>query len=121
MAEIIAKKVIKLISTEDKIELTSTKEIDLKAGGTQLVVNGSGVFIKTGGKFEVKSGQQVFMSGEIVNAQLPKMPESRIFSRCFDFKDLISAELLQDGFKYKVINYSKKVEYIGFLDESSST
>ena len=34
--EAIAKKVIKLISTEDKIELTSPKEIVLTAGGSQL-------------------------------------------------------------------------------------
>jgi uncharacterized protein (DUF2345 family) len=121
LIEIIAKKVIKLIATEDKIELTSSKEIDLKAGGTQLVVNGSGVFIKTGGKFEVKSGQQLFTSGATVNAQLPKMPESGIFSRRFDFKDLISSELLKEGFKYKVINHAKKTEYVGFLDENART
>lgn len=88
LVEIIAKKVIKLISTEDKIELTSTKEIDLKAGGTQLVVNGSGVFIKTGGKFEVKSGQQVFMSGAKVPYEVPQLPNNVMYSNKLDVYDL---------------------------------
>ena len=88
LVEIIAKKVIKLISTEDKIELTSTKEIDLKAGGTQLVVNGSGVFIKTGGKFEVKSGQQVFTSGAKVPAEVPQLPSNVMYSNKLDIYDL---------------------------------
>ncbi|AXQ23845.1 type VI secretion system tip protein VgrG [Acinetobacter wuhouensis] len=88
LVEIIAKKVIKLISTEDKIELTSTKEIDLKAGGTQLIVNGSGVFIKTGGKFEVKSGQQVFMSGAKVSYEVPQLPNNVMYSNKLDVYDL---------------------------------
>lgn len=121
LIEIIAKKVIKLIATEDKIELTSSKEIDLKAGGTQLVVNGSGVFIKTGGKFEVKSGQQLFTSGAKVNAQLPKMPESGIFSRRFDFGDIFNLEDLKDEIRFKVINKTKNTEYIGILDEMGRT
>lgn len=119
--EMIARKVIKLISTEDKIEIISPKEIVLTAGGSQLKINKEGVFVTTGGKFEAKAGQHSFVGGETVNAQLPKMPESGIFSRRFDFKDLISTELLKDGFKYKVINHSKKTEYIGFLDENART
>lgn len=119
--EAIARKVIKLISTEEKIELTSPKEIVLTAGGSQLIINGSGVFIKTGGKFECKAGQHVFEGGETVNAELPKMPESGLFSRRFDFKNLIEAELLSEGFKYKLINKSKSIEYIGTLDQEART
>lgn len=119
--EAIAKKVIKLISTEDKIELTSPKEIVLTAGGSQLKINANGVFSTTGGKFESKAGQHLFMGGATVNAELPKMPESGIFSRRFDFSELINADLLKDGFKYKVINKTKNTEYIGMLDEMGRT
>lgn len=101
--EAIAKKVIKLISTEDKIELTSPKEIVLTAGGSQLKINADGVFSTTGGKFESKAGQHSFVGGATVNAELPKMPESGIFSRRFDFSELVNSDLLKDGFKYKVI------------------
>ncbi|MGR0304517.1 type VI secretion system Vgr family protein [Acinetobacter beijerinckii] len=119
--EMIAKKVIKLISTEDKIEITSPKEIVLTAGGSQLKINADGVFSTTGGKFESKAGQHLFVSGVTVNAELPKMPESGIFSRRFDFSGLVNADLLKDGFKYKVINHAKKTEYIGFLDQLART
>jgi type VI secretion system VgrG family protein len=119
--EAIAKKVIKLISTEDKIEITSPKEIVLTAGGSQLKINADGVFSTTGGKFESKAGQHLFVGGATVNAQLPKMPESGIFSRRFDFSELVNADLLKDGFKYKVINHAKKTEYIGFLDQFART
>jgi len=119
--EAIAKKVIKLISTEDRIEITSPKEIVLTAGGSQLKINANGVFSTTGGKFESKAGQHLFTSGATVNAELPKMPESGIFSRRFDFSELINADLLKDGFKYKVINHAKKTEYIGFLDQFART
>ncbi|MCH7317142.1 type VI secretion system tip protein VgrG [Acinetobacter sp. ANC 5659] len=119
--EAIAKKVIKLISTEDKIEITSPKEIVLTAGGSQLKINANGVFSTTGGKFESKAGQHLFVSGATVNAELPKMPKSGIFSRRFDFSELVNADLLKDGFKYKVINHAKKTEYIGFLDQFART
>lgn len=119
--EAIARKVIKLISTEDKIEITSPKEIVLTAGGSQLKINGDGIFTTTGGKFESKAGQHSFVGGATVNAELPKMPESGIFSRRFDFSELINNDLLKDGFKYKVINHAKKTEYIGFLDQFART
>ncbi|KXZ73466.1 Phage-related baseplate assembly protein [Acinetobacter venetianus] len=119
--EAIAKKVIKLISTEDRIEITSPKEIVLTAGGSQLKINANGVFSTTGGKFESKAGQHLFMSGATVNAELPKMPESGIFSRRFDFSELVNSDFLKDGFKYKVINHAKKTEYIGFLDQFART
>ncbi len=54
---------IKLISTEDKIEITSPKEIVLTAGGSQLKINGDGIFTTTGGKFESKAGQHSFVGG----------------------------------------------------------
>lgn len=119
--EAIAKKVIKLISTEDKIEITSPKEIVLTAGGSQLKVNASGVFVTTGGKFESKAGQHIFSGGAAVNAELPKMPESGIFSRRFDFGDIFSKDELKHQVKFKFINHSRKTEFIGILDEFGRT
>ncbi|RYY78483.1 MAG: type VI secretion system tip protein VgrG [Moraxellaceae bacterium] len=86
--EAIARKVIKLISTEDKIELTSPKEIVLTAGGSQLIINGSGVFIKTGGKFECKAGQHVFSGGAKVSYEIPELPSSGPFTKAFHFVSL---------------------------------
>ncbi|KXO80053.1 type VI secretion system protein [Acinetobacter venetianus] len=119
--EAIAKKVIKLISTEDKVELTSPKEIVLTAGGSQLKINADGIFSTTGGKFESKAGQHLFMGGATVNAELPKMPKGGVFSRRFDFSDIFNLENLKEEVRFKVINKTKNTEYIGVLDEMGRT
>ncbi|WP_447506770.1 type VI secretion system Vgr family protein [Acinetobacter oleivorans] len=69
--DIIARKGIKIISTEDRIEIISPKEIILTADGSQLKINSSGIFPVTGGKLEVKAGQHLFMSG--ANIVVPKI------------------------------------------------
>ncbi len=74
--EAIARQQIKIISTEDQIEIISPKEIVLTAGGSQLKINGQGVFGTTGGKFECKAGQHLFAKGQNIVEQkisLPKM------------------------------------------------
>jgi type VI secretion system secreted protein VgrG len=63
-ADLIARKGVQIISTEDAIYITSPKEIKLIADGSELKINSSGVFATTSGKFEVKAGQHLFMGGE---------------------------------------------------------
>ena len=86
--EAIAKKVIKLISTEDKIEITSPKEIVLTAGGSQLKINADGVFSTTGGKFESKAGQHLFVSGAKVSYEVPELPKIGPYAVDFLFSSL---------------------------------
>ncbi|MFV5632093.1 DUF2345 domain-containing protein, partial [Acinetobacter oleivorans] len=73
-ADLIARKAVQVISTEDKIEATAAKEIVLTAGGSQVKITGSGIFMTTGGKFEVKAGQHLFMGGGSANANVPALP-----------------------------------------------
>ena len=86
--EAIAKKVIKLISTEDRIEITSPKEIVLTAGGSQLKINANGVFSTTGGKFESKAGQHLFVSGAKVSYEVPELPKIGPYAVDFLFSSL---------------------------------
>ncbi len=72
--DLLAKQGIQIISTEDCIEITSPKEIVFTAQGSQLKLNGSGIFPTTGGKFEVKAGQHLFMGGAKANSVLPHLP-----------------------------------------------
>ena len=72
--DVIARKAVQVISTEDVIEFKSPKEIILTAGGSQLKINGSGIFSTTGGKFEVKAGQHLFVGGQKIPLDIPLMP-----------------------------------------------
>ncbi|MDA0695854.1 MAG: type VI secretion system Vgr family protein [Proteobacteria bacterium] len=72
--DLLAKQGIQIISTEDRIEISSPKEIVITADGSQIKLNGSGIFPTTGGKFEVKAGQHLFMGGANVNLSVPALP-----------------------------------------------
>lgn len=72
--DVIARKGIKIISTEDQIEITAAKKIVLTAGGSQIEISNSGILPTTGGKFEVKAGQHLFVKGSQVNTSLPALP-----------------------------------------------
>ncbi|WP_180122446.1 type VI secretion system Vgr family protein [Acinetobacter sp. YH12086] len=118
--EAIARKVIKLISTEDKIEITSPKEIVLTAGGSQLKINGSGIFTTTGGKFESKAGQHSFVGGATVNAQLPKLPGNGVYSNKLDLYNLFIGENFQK-IEYQYLDSKTNTYVTGNLDDDGQT
>ena len=120
--EAIARKVIQIISTEDRIEITSPKEISLKAGGSELKLNGSGVFSTTGGKFEVKAGQHVFSGGRKLDVLRAFLPDSRASSehRNFQAMDVDKNEPLQN-IPYSILNKRTGLKVYGFTDENGMT
>ncbi|WP_180000607.1 type VI secretion system Vgr family protein, partial [Acinetobacter sp. YH12239] len=75
-ADLIARKGVQIISTEDTIYITSPNEINLTAGGSQVKLNSSGILPTTGGKFEVKAGQHKFIGGEKVDVPPLKLNSS---------------------------------------------
>ncbi|MEB6479303.1 type VI secretion system Vgr family protein [Acinetobacter vivianii] len=92
--DLLAKQGIQIISTEDRIEITSPKEIVITAGGSQIKLNGSGIFPTTGGKFEVKAGQHLFMCGASAHATIPLMPKLGQYKIQFELRDTETQELL---------------------------
>ena len=118
--EAIARKVIKLISTEDKIEITSPKEIVLTAGGSQLKINGSGIFTTTGGKFESKAGQHCFVGGSKVSYEVPQLPNASIYSNRLDVYDLFwQSDFSQLSFKAFIPETNAVIS--GGIDEHGRT
>ncbi len=73
-ADLIARKGVQIISTEDTIYIISPKEIRLIADGSELKINSSGIFPTTGGKFESKAGQHIFVGGAQVSPTIPPLP-----------------------------------------------
>ncbi|WP_151801351.1 type VI secretion system Vgr family protein [Acinetobacter guillouiae] len=73
-ADLIARKGIQIISTEDKIEIKADKKIILIADGSQVEISGAGVLPTTAGKFEVKAGQHKFLGGQKIDAKIEELP-----------------------------------------------
>ena len=104
-ADLIARKGIQIISTEEAVYITSPKEIRLIGDGSELKINGSGVFSTTGGLFEVKSGQQKFTSGAKVEVPPLKLNSSPCYLT-FEIVD-------EQG------NPGKNIEYVVFREDGT--
>ncbi|MEQ1345236.1 type VI secretion system Vgr family protein [Acinetobacter seifertii] len=72
--DVLSKLGITISSTHDKVIISSPKEVKITGGSSQITLNGSGIFPKTGGKFQVNAGQHLFMGGEQVNNAVPQLP-----------------------------------------------
>ncbi|RSO31827.1 type VI secretion system Vgr family protein [Acinetobacter lactucae] len=118
-ADLIARKAVQIISAEDKIEATAAKEIVLTAGGSQVKITGSGIFMTTGGKFEVKAGQHLFMGGGSVNSSLPYLPEQgkQKYGVWFDVMDK-QGNKLKPGTEYIIFDENDKEIERGKLDRT---
>lgn len=84
------------------IEFKSPKEIILTAGGSQLKINGSGIFSTTAAKFEVKAGQHLFTGGENLITEVPLLPYvggNKFIELNYHYDDLAPIK----GAAYKVI------------------
>ncbi|PPB85300.1 type VI secretion system Vgr family protein [Acinetobacter soli] len=68
--DLIAKKEVRVISTEDTIHINSPKKIILTGGSSQIEI-GNNILFKTGGLFKAKAGQHRFESG--ANVVAPKV------------------------------------------------
>ena len=105
-ADLIARKGIQIISTEDKIEIKADKKIILIADGSQVEISGAGVLPTTAGKFESKAGQHKFLGGaQVSNVKypLPVLGDENKYDVVFLMQD-------DDGIPYK------NMKYIAFLE-----
>ena len=108
--DVIARKDIQIISTEEQIEIKANKKIVLTAGGSQIEISGAGVLPTTAGKFEVKAGQHQFLDGESVHATIPLIPKSGLHKIQFELRDTETQELLPFTF-YMLMNDDGHISY----------
>ncbi|MFI7967910.1 DUF2345 domain-containing protein, partial [Acinetobacter baumannii] len=107
--DVLANKGITISSTEDCIEISSPKEIVITGASSQITLNGSGIFPKTGGKFQVKAGQHVFQGGASASVQssLPPPPK-RVQGVLELFHEYAHGEFVKGG-SYRVVdNFGKE-------------
>ncbi|NUG23825.1 type VI secretion system Vgr family protein [Acinetobacter lactucae] len=122
-ADLIARKAVQIISTEEKIEATAAKEIVLTAGGSQVKITGSGIFMTTGGKFEVKAGQHLFMGGGSANANVPALPKLEFAESPYSAQyQLFKADGRNfQGYKYSIYDSKNNLIKQGITDNQGLT
>lgn len=122
-ADLIARKAVQIISAEDKIEATAAKEIVLTAGGSQVKITGTGIFLTTGGKFEVKAGQHLFMGGGSVNANVPALPKLEFAESPYSAQyQLFKADGRNfQGYKYSIYDSKDNLIKQGITDNQGLT
>ena len=121
--DVFAKLGITISSTENRIEISSPKEVLITGGSSQIALNGSGIFPKTGGKFEVNAGQHVFTGGDKVTYELPILPSTDFDLDQKSMKyDLSQLDTLSDFSQSKYRVYKKDGAFHeGFLDAKGRT
>ena len=72
--EIIAEKVIQIISAKEKVNITAAKEILLTAGGSYICINGSGIEEGTPGKWQVHASDRSMSGPKSKNVKMPVLP-----------------------------------------------
>ncbi|MGB9039181.1 MAG: type VI secretion system Vgr family protein [Acinetobacter calcoaceticus] len=122
-ADLIARKAVQIISAEDKIEATAAKEIVLTAGGSQVKITGSGIFMTTSGKFEVKAGQHLFMGGGSANANVPALPKLEFAQSPYSAQyQLFKADGRNfQGYKYSIYDSKNNLIKQGITDNQGLT
>ncbi|MDG3556824.1 type VI secretion system Vgr family protein [Acinetobacter bereziniae] len=118
-ADLIARKGVQIISTEDRIEFIANKKIVILSDTSMLEVSGKGVLTTTPGLFESKAGQHKFESGQKIVTTLPNIPNSNLegFNQGFN---LISDEQIKN-LPFKLFNSKHSYQFNANLDEEQQT
>ncbi|RZG73589.1 DUF2345 domain-containing protein, partial [Acinetobacter sp. WCHAc060025] len=118
-ADLIARKGVQVISTEDKIEIKANKKIVLIAGGSQIEISSGGVLPTTPAKFEVKAGQHKFVGPQEIAMGFDKLPISSIFDDKFQLLDPLGKKLTD--LDYIITNTASNERFLGKSDRNGFT
>ncbi|MBR7737819.1 type VI secretion system Vgr family protein [Acinetobacter nosocomialis] len=113
--DVLSKLGITISSTDDKVIISSPKEVKITGGSSQITLNGSGIFPKTGGKFQVNAGQHLFMGGASANANAPELPKAKPMQGALELLRSYGGDKFFKQNSYKVIDSLGK-QITGKLD-----
>ncbi|GAA0308785.1 DUF2345 domain-containing protein [Psychrobacter aestuarii] len=109
-------------SEAGQVNLASPKRIKLQTkGGASITIDDSGVKLVCPGEIKVKAVKKSLVGGSKVNAPMVSLPTSGLFSRRFDFSQLLEEDVLTVGREYKTINHTKGTEFRDVLPEDGRT
>ncbi|HAV3581970.1 type VI secretion system Vgr family protein [Acinetobacter baumannii] len=113
--DVLSKLGITISSTDDKVIISSPKEVKITGGSSQITLNGSGIFPKTGGKFQVNAGQHLFMARASANASAPELPKAKPMQGALELLRSYGGDNFFKQNSYKVIDSLGK-QITGKLD-----
>ncbi|HGX3400426.1 type VI secretion system tip protein VgrG [Acinetobacter nosocomialis] len=113
--DVLSKLGITISSTDDKVIISSPKEVKITGGSSQITLNGSGIFPKTGGKFQVNAGQHLFMGGASANSSAPELPKAKPMQGALELLRSYGGDNFFKQNSYKVIDSLGK-QITGKLD-----
>ncbi|MGV2456430.1 UNVERIFIED_CONTAM: type VI secretion system tip protein TssI/VgrG [Acinetobacter seifertii] len=113
--DVLSKLGITISSTDDKVIISSPKEVKITGSSSQITLNGSGIFPKTGGKFQVNAGQHLFMGGASANASAPELPKAKPMQGALELLRSYGGDNFFKQNSYKVIDSLGK-QITGKLD-----
>lgn len=109
-------------SESGQVNLSSPKRIKLQtSGGASITIDDGGIKLVCPGTIKVLAVKKSLMSGAKVNAPVVALPTSGLFSRRFDFSQLLEESILTVGREYKIINHTKGTEFNNVLPEDGRT
>ncbi|SLJ84263.1 DUF2345 domain-containing protein [Psychrobacter sp. DAB_AL43B] len=109
-------------SESGQVNLSSPKRIKLQtSAGASITIDDSGIKLVCPGTIKIKAVKKSLVAGTKVNAPVVALPTSGLFSRRFDFSQLLEADILTAGRQYKIINRSKGTEFYDVLPEDGRT
>lgn len=76
--DIIAEKVLRILSTTGRLELSGKDEVLITCGGSFIRINSSGITQGTGGKWEAKASQKSLAGPERISYEMPLLPATTL-------------------------------------------
>ena len=119
--ELIASLGLKIISTQDNVEISAAKNIILTAGGSQIKIGDGGITLTSPSPINYKASQHLFGGGGKIHSELPKLPNSTMqkYSHRLDAYNLFVTHDFGD-IVYKSVLASGNL-VVGTLDEHGRT
>lgn len=86
--DIIAEKVVRLLSTSSRIEIHAKEEVTISAGGSSIKINGSGITESTSGKWTAHASMHLMPGPAKAPYVMPHLPKTELQKTDLEFRHL---------------------------------
>lgn len=86
--DIIAEKVVRLLSTSSRIEIHAKEEVTISAGGSSIKINGSGITSSTAGTWTAHASMHVMSGPAKAPYVMPHLPKAELQKTDLEFRHL---------------------------------